>query len=245
MPAASAVSSAFLGRLPPAQRKPFVAACTRTELKAGKVLTKLGERLTHVYFPIGAYVSQVMTIERRDVEIGLVGNEGMYGVHAGMGIAVSPLKAIVQGAGPALRMSLKEFQSRLARSAALQELVSRYTYFIYQQAVHSAACNRFHLMEQRLSRWLLNTADRAQAPRFTATQQLLAAMLGSQRAGVNEAARELQARDLIRYRRGLIAILDRKGLEELACPCYRADRRQFERALSGANPENQPSQGSA
>lgn len=238
MPAASAPSSMFLKRLPAAHRKSLEAACTHTQLELGTVLTRRGARLTHVYFPLDGYVSQVMTIEQRDVEIGLVGNEGMYGVHAGMGVALSPLKAIVQGTGTALRMPLAEFQSRLARTASLQQLVSRYTYFVYQQAVHSAACNRFHLMEQRLSRWLLNTADRAQGPAFEATHRLLATMLGARRAGVSEAAQELQGRQLIRYKRGRIEILDRAGLEAMACPCYRADREQLDHALSGLPARN-------
>lgn len=221
----------LLARLPPAHRARIEAHCTSTELKPGAVIAEMGERLPHVYFPTGGVISQVIALQRREVAVGLVGDEGMFGIQAGMGTDVSPVKAYVHGAGPAIRMKIADFNAHLARTPALRDVVSRYTFFVYSQAVQSAACNRFHVMEQRLARWLLLAADRAHADTFEATQRFLAAMLGVRRVGVSESAVELQARQLIAYSRGRVRILDRVGLEEIACTCYKAHGEMYGRVM--------------
>jgi CRP-like cAMP-binding protein len=226
-----ATPNRLLARLAPASRKRFERACTPMELALGAVLTRAGAPLGDVYFPMGAYISQVMTVDRREVEVGLVGDEGMYGIPAGMGVDASPVTAVVQGAGAALRMPVERFDAHLARDAALRDLVARYSFVVYSHAVQGAACHRFHRMEQRLARWLLLTADRARSPTFRTTHQVLAAMLGVRRAGVTETAAQLRGRDLLRYRRGVVTIVDLPGMEAIACPCYQADRALYRRIL--------------
>jgi CRP-like cAMP-binding protein len=219
----------FLGQLPKAFRARFVASATPVELRFAEVLTQPGDVLTHVYFPSGSFISQIAQVERRGIEVSLVGDEGMYGIHAAMDELASPVKAIVQGAGPALRMPVTVFRQHLEKSAELRRQVSRYTYVAYSQVIQSAACNRFHVVEQRLARWLLMTADRAHSPAFHVTQAFLAVMLGVRRVGVTKAASELQARGLIRYARGHVQILDMKGLKQAACGCYRTDVARYDR----------------
>jgi CRP-like cAMP-binding protein len=222
----------LLARLPAALRTRVERSCASVELKLGQVLTDMDQRLTHVYFPTGGMISQVISLQRREVEVGIVGDEGMFGIQAGMGTDVSPVRAYVQGGGPALRMGIRDFNAHMERAAPLRELVSRYTFVVYSQAVQNAACNRFHVMEQRLARWLLLSADRSHADNFETTQRFLAAMLGVRRVGVTEAAGELAGRELISYTRGRIKIIDRVGLEKMACACYRTDRELYGRVMA-------------
>jgi CRP-like cAMP-binding protein len=130
------------------------------------------------------------------------------------------LKALVQGAGAALRMSAPRFKRELAGNAALAGAVDRYIHSLMRQITQTAACNRFHVVEERLARWLLMTRDRMRSPRFRMTQEFLSNMLGVRRVGVSEAASSLQRRRLIEYTRGNITILDERGLEAASCGCY-------------------------
>jgi CRP-like cAMP-binding protein len=227
----------LLKRLPGAARQSIEDGCSRVELTLGHVVTEMGQRLAHVYFPCGAFISQVVTVQGREIGVGLVGDEGMYGIQAGLDIEDSPVRAVVQCPGPALRMAVDDFRARLRQTAPLRDLVSRYTFFVYSQAMRSAACSRFHVMEQRLARWLLLSADRAHAESFQTTQRFVAAMLGVRRVGVTEAIGELQGRELIAYTRGRVRILDRTGLEKIACGCYRHDISTYRRALGSASHE--------
>jgi CRP-like cAMP-binding protein len=130
------------------------------------------------------------------------------------------MRALVQGGGPALRMGAKRFRAELARSAPLQDGLNRYIHELMRQISQTAACNRFHLVEARLARWLLMTRDRMGSPQFRMTQDFLSDMLGVRRVGVTEAASALQRKGLIEYSRGSIHILDQRGLEAAACSCY-------------------------
>jgi CRP-like cAMP-binding protein len=218
----------FLKQLPAAQRARMLASCEAVDLVFSAVLTLPGDALTHVYFPLGSFISQIAQVDRRGIEVALVGDEGMYGVHVGMGLEESPVKAIVQGAGPALQMPVAAFRKHLAASPELRKQFARYTWIVYSQVIQSAGCNRFHVVEQRLARWLLMTADRAHSQSFDITQAFMAMMLGVRRVGVTKAASELQARGLIRYVRGYLHILDLKGLRQAACSCYRSDLMRYE-----------------
>jgi len=229
LPKNNNIANRFLSQLPAAYRTRFVASCAPVELNFADVITQPGDPLTHVYFPGGSFISQIAQIERRGIEVALVGDEGMYGIQVGMGLLDSPVKAVVQGAGPALRMPVAAFHRHLEKSPELRRQLSRYTYVVYSQVIQSAGCNRFHVVEQRLARWLLMTADRAHSRMFHITQAFLAMMLGVRRVGVTKAASELQARGLIRYTRGHVQILDLKGLRQTACSCYRTDLARYER----------------
>jgi len=137
-----------------------------------------------------------------------------------LGIDASPVRALVQGGGPALRMNAARFRRELRRSPQLQRALQRYVYTLMAQISQTAGCNRFHVVQARLARWLLMTRDRLRSGEFRMTHQFLSHMLGVRRVGVTEAASVLQRRKLIEYSRGNIRILDNRGLEDAACSCY-------------------------
>jgi CRP-like cAMP-binding protein len=225
-------SNKLLAHMPPAEAQRFESRCEPIDLEFGARLASRGERLTHVYFPTDSFISLIATIDGDGVEVGLAGDEGMMGVSLALGVNTTNLRAMVQGGGPALRMDTAAFLRELARNPALRETVGRYTAVVMNQLAQSAGCNRFHVVEQRLARWLLMTADRAHGDSFAMTQEFLAAMLGVRRVGVTNAAGELQSRELIRYSRGQLRILDRKGLEKASCSCYKADIASYALAWS-------------
>ena len=190
-------------------------------LKFGDVLYRPRETIRHVYFPSGCMVSLLALADgHRALEVGLVGCEGMLGIPLTLGVRESPVRALVQGSGTALRMKSSLFLDELRRNPPLQRAVSRYTYDLMVQVTQTAACNRFHQVEARLARWLLMTRDRMRSNEFRLTQDMLSNMLGVLRVAVTTAAGTLQRRKLIRYTRGAIRILDDKALEAIACRCY-------------------------
>jgi hypothetical protein len=223
------IANRFIAKLSDPYRNRFIASCVPVELQFADQLHQVGDVVSHVYFPNGSYISQVAQVDRRAVEVSLVGDEGMYGIHVGLGVLESPVRSIVQGGGSALRMPVPAFRRHLEKSAELRQHLAAYTYVAYGQAVQTAACNRFHVVEQRLARWLLMTADRAHSLMFHVTQSFLATMLGVRRVGVTNAASELQARGLIQYARGRVQIIDIKALRHVACSCYRSDLARYER----------------
>ena len=138
----------------------------------------------------------------------------------------------MQGAGSALQMGTATFRRDIARMPAFRNFVDRYIYVLMTQLTQTAGCNRFHVVEQRVARWLLMTADRAHSPSFQITHEFLSHMLGVRRVGITKAAGTLQKRKLIRYTRGNVTILDRKGLERASCACYRADLATYDRVFA-------------
>lgn len=198
-----------------------MSACAPVNLDFAEVVVESGDAIPHVYFPTGGYLSYLRPVDGHRIEVALAGDEGMFGWSLGVGIATSNVQALVQGAGSALRLSARSFQRQLGLSAPLRRTIGRYAHVLMTQFAQTVACNRFHIVEQRLARWLLMTADRAHGDAFRVTQEFLANMLGVRRAGVNQAAGRLQERGLISYRRGNVLILDRAGLERASCGCYK------------------------
>ena len=222
----------LLARLPAADRQRLTGNHAPVDLAFSQTLNEPGERIRHVYFPIDSFVSLITPGEgRAQLEIGLVGNEGMLGVPLLLGVNVSPIRALVQGAGRAWRLTAATFTRELAANEGLRAALHRYLYVVLAQTMQTATCARFHPVEARLARWLLMTRDRAHSNQFHITHEFLAYMLGVRRVGVTSAALALQRRKLIRYGRGDITVLDGRGLEAAACACYEIDKKIYSRII--------------
>lgn len=218
-------SNQLIARLPKASRVRLDTIGELVDLPLSQVLSETGAPTRHVHFPIDGFVSLLAQVDSEHViEVGMVGREGMLGIQLALGVTLEPLKSLVQGQGQALRIDAAAFRQELAASPALRSTLDRYVYVLLSQHARAAACLRFHMIEERLARWLLMSQDRARSDVFQLTQEFLAYMLGVRRVGVTVAAGDLQRRGLIAYVRGEMTIVDRPGLELAACSCYASDR---------------------
>jgi CRP-like cAMP-binding protein len=194
----------------------------RVTITQDEILGEPGERIRHVHFPLEGFIALLASVEGHDaLAVGLVGSEGMLGAPLVLGVHTSPLRARVQGSGSALRIKAAEFQRVLLEAPLLERGLRRYLGTRLVQLAQTAACASFHVVEARLACWLLMAHDRAHGDRFYLTHDRLARLLGVRRSGVSTAAGVLQHRKLVRYTRGHIQVLDRPGLEQTACGCYR------------------------
>ena len=227
------IPNKLLAALPRKDYQRLLTGFDPVTLTFGEILYEPGQPIRHVYFPNDALISLLSLADGHlALEVGMVGHEGMVGTPVALGINLSPFRALIQGTGTALRMTTTRFSKELAQSPPLQQVMYRYIHVLMTQVTQTAACNRFHVVEQRLARWLLMTLDRVSENPFQLTQEFLSHMLGVRRVGVTKAASALQQRKLIGYSRGSITILDRTGLEAFSCGCYRAAIDTYERALS-------------
>jgi hypothetical protein len=216
-------SNQLLASLHRKDHQHMVAACDKVDLCAGDILWEPEARIRHVYFPLDCFISQLVPVDlRANLELALVGNEGMLGTPLILGVNTSSLQSLVQGSGAALRMSAAQFGRELEQCPAFRKQLNRYIFVLQSQLALTAACISFHSLELRLARWLLMTHDRAALGNLHLTHQFLAQMLGVRRVGITNAAGILQKRGLLSYSRGEITILDRAGLEKTSCSCYRA-----------------------
>jgi CRP-like cAMP-binding protein len=231
---ATPTSNRILNALPRAEYERISAFLEPVEMSLGEILYRPNEPISHVYFPNTGTVSIVNTFaDGKGVEVSMVGNEGMFGVCVFLGSVTSPLEAVVQLPGNALRMRSDLLKEEFKRGGQLQDLLLRYTQAFIIQIAQTAACNRAHPIDGRLARWLLMSQDRAQACDLQVTHEFIAVMLGTRRAGVSEAAAKLQDEGLIKYRRGQVKVLDRRKLETQSCECYEIVRNEFDRLLGG------------
>jgi CRP-like cAMP-binding protein len=236
MPAVKAVvkpvvaANNLLAALP---RKDFLHLLPSLEpvtLKFGEVLYESGQPIRHVYFPNDSLVSLLALVDDRlALEIGLVGSEGMVGIPLALGINITPVRALVQDGGTAMRMETVHFRREFPHCASLQRELHRYTHALMTEITQTAVCNRFHVVEARLARRLLMTRDRLHSDHFHITQEFLAHMLGVRRVGITKAAHALKIRKLIDYSRGNIMILNGRGLEAASCSCYEPLRERLNR----------------
>ncbi len=202
------------------------------DLEKGRLLFDPGDPIETVYFPHDCVIS-LMTLMHSGaaIESVTIGREGAFGLMTALGPRASLSRAIIQVPGSASRISASAFQQCCKRSPALLSLVDRHNDALFGHAVHSVACNALHSVEARFCRWLLTCHDRIDSNTVSLTQEFLADMLGVQRTTVTAVAGSLQSKGLIRYRRGVVDILDRDSLELAACECYGTVRGIYERLL--------------
>lgn len=218
----------LIALLPRADRKRLLAVCEPVEMTMTKTLFEPGKRTRYVYFPTEGYVSLLSSVDEGSiVEVGMVGREGMLGIHVVLGSARAQVVALIQREGQAWRVPVSAFKRELASSDALRHGLQRYIAVLMTQLASSAACVRYHAIAPRLARWLLMSHDRSGSDRFFMTHEMLSSMLGVRRVGVTTAASAMQAKGLIDYHRGHIHVIDRAGLEAAACSCYASDQRAY------------------
>jgi CRP-like cAMP-binding protein len=212
----------LLAALPKKEYQRLLPELEQVTMPFAEVLYEPGARVSYAYFPNDSVVSLLAEVaDRSTLEVGIVGNEGVAGIPVFMGVDASPHRAIVQGAGTAMRMKASVLRKESSRTGPLHRLLHFYAHSLLTQVSRSAACNRFHMVDARLARWLLMSGDRLGADEFRLTQDFISNMLGVRREGVSKAAGVLQKNELINYSRGHIKILDRAGLEAVSCECYR------------------------
>ncbi len=230
-----ALKNHLFAAFPPDVQRRWASLLEVVELPLGAVLYESGTTLSHAYFPTTAIVSLLYVMEDgASAEIAVVGNEGVVGVSLFMGGESTPSRAVVQSAGLGLRLTSDAMKAEFAGSAAVMQLLLRYTQALITQMAQTAVCNRHHTLDKQLCRWLLLSLDRLQTNELTMTQELIANMLGVRREGVTEAALKLQHAGLISYSRGHINVLDRAGLERRTCECYSVVKKEYERLLPPA-----------
>jgi len=200
------------------------------ELPTHSVLHDAGEPVTHAFF-INSGLASVLNVmsDGKSVEVGLAGKEGFIGLPLVVGLSTSPTQVIMQVAGSAHQMTAADFKEVLLHSPVMEKSLNRYAQSLGMQAIHVAACNRLHEVDERLARWLLMSQDRLGGDVVPLTQEFLAHMLGTRRASVTVAAGILQKAGMITYNRGSVRIDDRSGLEDAACECYASIRQQSEK----------------
>jgi CRP-like cAMP-binding protein len=199
----------------------------------GMAVYESGSAQGFVYFPIDSIVSLLYVLEDgASTEIAVTGKEGLVGISLFMGGESTPSRAVVQGAGQGYRVRGAVLKQVFESSGDLQHLLLRFTQALITQMTQTAVCNRHHLVDQQLCRWLLLMLDRLASNEVLMTQELIANMLGVRREGVTEAAGRLQAEGLIEYRRGRIRVLDRQRLEARVCECYAVVKKEYDRLLA-------------
>lgn len=220
------VKNRILAALPRREYERMLPDMEFIALPLDVTLYKSGDFIEYVYFPSEGVVSLITHMKSGiAIEVGLIGVDGMVGIPVLLGDKIAFEEAVVQIEGNALRMKSDKLKDRLkkAHNPLLTELLL-YTRTLMKQVAQTAACNRLHTVEERLSRWLLMCHDRVESNELPLTQEFISNMLGTRRASVGAAASGLQQEGLIRYSRGHITVLNRKGLESSACECYLAAR---------------------
>jgi CRP-like cAMP-binding protein len=231
-PTAAACANRLLALLPEAEYQNLRSQLEYVDTPTRFVVYERDKPITQVYFPLeGAHSVLAIMEDGAAVEVGTIGNEGFSTVDVLTGTIVAMETTICQIPGSALRLPLTVFQKAIEGDTVLASVTTRFLQVYLAQVSQSVACNRLHSLEQRFARWVLMCQDRMQGDEFRLTQEFLADMLGVYRPSVSLVARSFQQAGLLRYNRGVINILDRKGLEEVCCECYRVVRRRYEKSF--------------
>lgn len=211
----------ILDALPEDEAEDLSPYLEAVEFPLQKLLSSPTDRSGFAYFPASGVISILRGFRNGSViEVGVVGREGMTGVHAFLGDTLESNHAIVQCEGRGFRIRDGELRRMFRQGGSLQTLLLRFTYCLIAQISQTAACNQLHLTDQRLSRWLLAMSDRIDDAVIPLTHEFLAHMLGASRARVSEALRRFRDSGAVESGRNQIVIRDRKKLEEWACECY-------------------------
>lgn len=227
-----ALQNSLLEALPPSDYDTIIPHLAQVELERGRLLYDPGDVIDTIYFPHDGVISLMTLMENgAAIESATIGPEGALGLMAAVAPRQSLSRAIVQTPLKAARISAERLHEAWERSPRLRDLVDRHSEALFGHAIQSVACNALHSVEARFCRWLLTCHDRISSDTVALTQEFLADMLGVQRTTVTAVARSLQEKGLIRYRRGVVDIIDRGGLEAQACECYRVIRRTYKRLL--------------
>jgi CRP-like cAMP-binding protein len=222
----------FLAALHPEDLRQIGPDMEEVQLDSGTILVDADEPVTHAYFPHDAMVSLVSVMEDGSiVETAAIGREGLTGFGGLLDRDTAFNRHVVQVPGQAARIEFMKMRRAIQGSSSLRHVLSCYTQALFAQTLQSVACNGLHGLEARCCRWLLMTHDRVGKDHFALTHEFLAEMLGVHRSTVTVTAQMLQRRGAIRYRRGVVSILDRRELEDATCECYRTVRHAFERLL--------------
>jgi len=211
----------LLAAIPPPAFSLFESGLRASTFKQGAIVQEVGELVDQIYFPQTGMISLlVVTQEGVGIEAASIGREGAVGLHRGLGKRRSFTRAVIQVPGTISHISAEVFERAVEQSDTIKDIITHYTEVLWVEAQQIAACNAVHSAEARFARWLLQVQDRIDSDSLPLTQEFLSQMLGIRRTTVTLVARALQEAGLIRYRRGHIVILDRAGLEEVACECY-------------------------
>lgn len=222
----------LLAALPPEEYQRLCPHLQPVELRQHKILYHAGQHYEYAYFPCHSIVSTVAIMENGSTtEIGVIGNEGMVGLPIILDTSYTNSTAIVQVGNGGHRIAAEQLQEELNHQGALKRLLMRYVQARIIQLGQTAACNRYHNVEQRFARWLLTVRDSIQKDEFQLTQEFISQMLGVRRTGVTEVASKFQKAGIIQYKRGLIRIISQEKLEVATCECYRLIAKEFSRLL--------------
>ena len=230
-------ASRLLSAVQPADREHIRPHLMPRLLRRGQILFEAGEDVETTYFPCRGTMASLLVIssDGREVEAASIGHEGAVGGIVSAGHKPAYARAVVQIGGPAFSIETARLEETKGRSPAFHDLFSRYADALLAQMMQSVACNALHSVEARCSRWLLSTQDRVAVSPIPLTQEALAEMLGVQRTTVTAVIKTLQSRGLIRYGRGRVEILNRRGLEDTACECYESIENHFDLLLPTVN----------
>jgi CRP-like cAMP-binding protein len=231
--AAGPETNRLLAALSEAEYQALLPDLEPVDLRLHRVLWAPDVPLTAVYFLRTGMVSLLVLMDDgATIEVAGVGNEGIVGLPLYLGATVAGTQAVVQLPGGAARMEAQTFLAAVDRSSRLRQLLLRYAQARFDQVVQTAACNRHHSTDERCARWLLMIQDRVLADTFPLTHEFLASMLDVRRVTVTETASGFQRSGLIRYARGQVTVVDRPGLEAVACECYQRIRRTYDSVVT-------------
>ncbi|HZK81807.1 MAG TPA: Crp/Fnr family transcriptional regulator [Humisphaera sp.] len=223
----------ILERLPEPDLRRIVGLMEKVCPEMGEIVAFADKEPKWVHFPVSGVLSSMVVLEDGStVEASTIGNEGMDGLYLLLADPLAnPYRINVQVRGDMYRMPATAFKQALHESHALSQLLMRYALVLIQRGAQNGACIQHHTIEERMCRWLLETAYRKGEDHFGLTQEFLADMLGVRRQSVNLTARVLQRANLIKYHRGELTIVDRAGLEDSSCECFRVTSQMYERMM--------------